>query len=613
MTKDEKKFKNKKGWLFVAVFFLLIIFISAGAVFAWQKTYASKIYPNVKIGYLNVGGLSKEETFDQLKKIENNLREKGLNFVAEGQEIKIEPIVISTTDPDLAKPILIFDWDETVNRAFQVGREGNLFKDLMVQIGILVSGEQIEVSYNLDHDELMNTLKTSFSELEKQPINAQLKINDDKVEVSGEQSGYVFNYDQAIEKLINNIENLNFKTIELDLMFTEPEIKKEHTGSAVNSIENILSIESLTLTYKPYWWKLNKTQFIDWLEFQSINGEVVVGFNKEKTLEFLQPIADAVNVEARDAKFELSGKRVTKFQSSRDGKKLDLEKSYEKINNQVIAGNSDDIELIIEVDPAKVATGDLNDLGIKELIGTGVSNFAGSPANRRHNIATGAAALNGLLIEPDEEFSLINALGDIDGENGYKQELVIKGDRTVPEYGGGLCQIGTTAFRVALRSGLPVTMRRNHSYRVIYYEPAGMDATIYNPYPDLRFLNDTGNYILFTTKIDGDELIFEFYGTSDGREVLIDPDPPSIFNITSPGEPKYVETEALEPGDKRKIESAHNGADTHFTYTVTYPNGEVKEENFDSHYVAWPEVWLVGKEPEAESTTTEEIIEEILE
>lgn len=608
MGNNSENKKIKSRWLVVAVFFLIIVFGLAGLVIGFEKAYAQKIYPNIKLGYLNVGGMTKEQALEQLQQISSNLREQGLKFIAEDKEITIDPIVMSAADPDLAKPILTFNWEESVNNAYQLGRNGNFLSNILNQLGLLVSGQRINVSYNLNREELINTLKANFSEMEKQPVNAQLKINGDQVEVSGEQSGYIFNYEKAADQVVANVESLDFQPVAFDLVFTEPEIKKDYTGSAVNSIEKILSIEELKLNYPPYWWKIEKSQFVDWLEFQLVDNEIVVGFNKEKILEFLDPIAKAINVEARDAKFEMSGDRVTKFQSSQDGKTLDMEKAYEQINQQIIAGNNSDIELPVKVVTAKITTGDLNDLGIKELIGVGKSNFAGSPANRRHNIATGAAALNGILIQPDEEFSLLDALGEIDGEHGYKQELVIKGNRTIPEYGGGLCQIGTTTFRAALRSGLPITMRRNHSYRVVYYEPAGMDATIYDPAPDMKFINDTGYNILFTTRIEGDELIFEFYGTKDGRKVLINPDPPSIFNISSPGAPRYIETEELAPGEKKKIESAHNGADTYFKYTVTYPNGEVKEQDFNSHYVAWPEVWLVGKEPVIESTTTEEII-----
>ena len=102
----------------------------------------------------------------------------------------------------------------------------------------------------------------------------------------------------------------------------------------------------------------------------------------------------------------------------------------------------------------------------------------------------------------------------------------------------------------------------------------------------------------------GDDLIFDFYGTKDGRKVVINPDPPKIFNITGPGPVRYIDSTDLKPGEKKKLESPHSGADTYFKYTVTYPSGEVKEQEFKSHYVPWPEVWLVGAAP----SSTEPIV-----
>jgi vancomycin resistance protein YoaR len=196
------------------------------------------------------------------------------------------------------------------------------------------------------------------------------------------------------------------------------------------------------------------------------------------------------------------------------------------------------------------------------------------------------------LIKPGEEFSLIKALGKIDGTTGYLQELVIKENKTTPEYGGGLCQIGTTLFRAVVNSGLPVTMRRNHSYRVAYYEPAGTDATIYDPLPDFRFMNDTGKALLLQTKISGDKAVFTFWGTRDGRTVSSTK--PVIYNIVKPGPTKLVETTDLKPGEKKCTEKAHNGADAYFDYQVIYPSGEEKKVRFSSHYVPWREVCLVG-------------------
>ena len=172
---------------------------------------------------------------------------------------------------------------------------------------------------------------------------------------------------------------------------------------------------------------------------------------------------------------------------------------------------------------------------------------------------------------------------------------MIKGDRTIPEYGGGLCQVATTVFRAAIAAGLPIAERKNHAYRVVYYEPAGKDATIYLPKPDLKFTNDTGEHILIQSRIEGDELFFDFWGTKDGR-VTFQSDS-VIYNIKPTGPTIYIETEDLKPDQKNCIESAHAGADAYFDYKVTYPSGEIKEERFSSHYVPWPAKCLIGKQP----------------
>jgi len=187
----------------------------------------------------------------------------------------------------------------------------------------------------------------------------------------------------------------------------------------------------------------------------------------------------------------------------------------------------------------------------------------------------------------------LEAIGNVDAEAGYKEELVIKGDRTVPEFGGGLCQIATTVFRATLDAGLPVLVRQNHSYRVPYYEPPiGIDATIYSPNPDFKFSNDTPGAILIQARIEGDNLIFEFWGTKDGR--VIERTDPVVTNIVQPPAAKTIETEDLPVGVKKCTERAHAGADASFTYTVTYTDGRKETKVFRSHYRAWQEVCAIG-------------------
>lgn len=291
---------------------------------------------------------------------------------------------------------------------------------------------------------------------------------------------------------------------------------------------------------------------------------------------------------------EIKNGKVSSWQAGKSGRVVDLEASAQMINDDLLAGNETSKLITKEVESQDIKLDSA--LQIKEIIGTGHSKFTGSSANRIKNIRNGANTLQGILIKPGEEFSLIKTLGKIDGSSGYVEELVIKGDKTTPEFGGGLCQIGTTVFRAALSSGLPITMRQNHSYRVSYYEPAGTDATIYDPRPDLRFINDTGNYILLQYRIEKDNLYFDFWGTKDGRVATTTY--PTIYNIVKPAPTKMVETTDLKPGQKKCTEGSHNGADAFFDYKVIYPEGatstRVVEKRFTSHYVPWQGVCLVG-------------------
>jgi vancomycin resistance protein YoaR len=248
--------------------------------------------------------------------------------------------------------------------------------------------------------------------------------------------------------------------------------------------------------------------------------------------------------------------------------------------------------------PPTISLGDGS--GIQELIGRATTPFTGSPRNRVSNIKNGVRFLSGITIQPGEEFSTLGTLGTIDNTTGYLPELVIKGDRTVPEFGGGLCQVSTTLFRTALDAGLPITARRNHSFRVGYYEKdgngnyigPGLDATIYEPNLDLKFRNDTGNSILIVGYVQGTKVTFEMYGTQDGRTSEIDG--PYTLTETSAGEPVYIDTDELPVGEVKQVEWPHPGGSAVATYTITYPDGTQESQEFKSWYRRWPAKFLVG-------------------
>lgn len=254
-----------------------------------------------------------------------------------------------------------------------------------------------------------------------------------------------------------------------------------------------------------------------------------------------------------------------------------------------------DIEIpVIETQPEiRVDSRELRDMGIAEVVTVGESNYAGSPAARRHNIATGLARFNGHLIPRGSVFSFNERLGRVDGSTGYLRELVIKGDRTEPDYGGGLCQVSSTAYRGAWEYGFPIEQRINHSYAVSYYGPQGTDATVYPPNPDIKFTNDGASALLIQTHHDEDDhAYFIYYGTKDGRESGVYG--PFIWNRTAPPPDRTIETTELPPGQRRKIGDRHPGMNAAWVRYITMPDGTSKEDTTVSIYQARPLFYEVG-------------------
>jgi vancomycin resistance protein YoaR len=622
-----------KKWHKILIAIFLFLAIPLGAVLAFEEMFEEKIYPGIKIGDLSLGGKTKGEALVALEKSTQFLSEEGLTFAYQGEKISLLPVMTAANDPDLSRTLFFIENKKTVAEAFTLGRDDKFLNNLKNQLNFLLHGKKINLKYQFNTNDIEKILKENFGSWEQPPENAKLQItsNADKealVKVLPEKSGVVFDYKTAISAAFQNVSDLKNEPVFLNLISEEPKIKKTDALLTEDRTKNLADLCSATFGESKKTWTIAQNQLRDWLEFQMSADGVTVGFNKEKVEEYLTAIAEDINVAPQDAKFQVESGAVKEFKIHQGGKELDLDASYTAINNFILnlteekvsasckkTQTADDvINLIVKITAPQIPIGSVNNLGIKELVGRGVSNFAGSPVNRRHNIKVGAAKLNGVLIAPGEEFSLNKTLGDISGATGYLPELVIKGNKTVPEFGGGLCQIATTMFRVALDAGAPIIERRAHTYRVVYYEPAGIDATIYSPSPDFKFLNDTPAYLLLQTKIEGDELTFELWGTSDGRKVNFEGQnatnnleelKPKIFNITSPGPTKIVETEDLPPGEKKCTERAHAGADAEFSRAVTLASGEVRTDTWKSHYVPWPAVCLVGKaaapSPEGES------------
>lgn len=584
----------------ILVAFLLLAGLTYDYWF-WHKNYRDRVYPGVQIGQLDLGGLTYNEALTLINERSDNITGGGLKFEYREKQAIIGAAAASF-DSDLSYPTIVYDSEATAKLIFGTKARRSFGWYLITQL----SGHRADnftAVYSLDENRVKELLKDSFPELSVTSANAYFsRTKDGTIQTNPETPGKEIDYEQALADLHSRLEYLDNTTIVLKTHSQYPKVRTADMEKFKAQAEMFINNTALTLKFEPgvstsataTVWTIEPEKLLAWLSVETEGRSDSLTLDSEKIKEYLrESVAPQINQEPVTPRFMMQNGKVTSWQGGASGREVDIDSTAAETIKNFLNGQKE--TLIIVKDRPHEDLAD-NNFKIKEIIGTGSSRFSGSPANRRHNIKVGAEAVNGLLIKPGDEFSLVQALGEIDATTGYLPELVIKGNKTTPEYGGGLCQIGTTVFRAALASGLPITARRNHSYRVSYYEPAGTDATIYMPQPDLRFINDTGNYVLIQARIVQDDLYFDFWGVEDGRQVTTTT--PTIYNIVKPQPTKIIATTDLKPGEKKCTESSHNGADAYFDYTVVYPEGATttatQTRRFSSHYIPWQAVCLVG-------------------
>lgn len=326
------------------------------------------------------------------------------------------------------------------------------------------------------------------------------------------------------------------------------------------------------------------------------------GMDNDLLLEKIQPMVDSIKQDPTDAVFSFQNGRVTTFRPSANGQEADIMQLEDTIREKVPyilargTPQSFTIPLPIKTLKPKISTEDVNNLGIKELIGVGTSLFQHSIPGRIYNVNLAATRVNGVIVNPGEEFSFAKAVGDVSSFTGYQQAYIIQNGKTILGDGGGVCQVSTTLFRAALNAGLPITERHAHAYRVGYYEedsPPGIDATVYVPSVDLKFKNDTAHAILIQSVVDLDQLrlTFYIYGTSDGRKVSMTT--PVVTNQTPPPPDLYTDDPTLPARVIKQVDFAAWGAHVSFSRTVTKGNASTTD-TFVSDFRPWQAAFLRG-------------------
>ena len=622
VPQQEKPQTRLKTIFKILAVILLSVACFVVSLFFYKRYYTERVYPGVFLGTYDLGGMKKEELKNFVDNLNDRLMAEDLNYYLvendDRRDFKVETVLIRGED---SLPLITFYSDEFVTKVMSYGRENPGWRQFVDPLSLLIKNKKTEFDLKFDTFNFKENLRLALDKSEDKAHNADIQVMSLvplEYNIVSEKVGQVFDYEKITEDTAKNLKNLNLEAIKIERHQFLPKVLSGDLANRQEQIQQIINCGDLILEYENLEgikdnYTIRVGEVSKWLSSdKDDNGVLYFDLNREKIIDYLQSVKSIVDVPVENPKFSIVDGKVREFKSGEMGLSLDVEKSIAAITENFKQSTCEQrtstpaVSLVVEKTESELKLGQINDLGIKDLLGTGVSTFLDSHTNRIKNIAHAVERLNGTLIAPDEEFSAVKYAGPFTAENGYLPEEVIKGDKIEKEIGGGMCQIGTTLFRMAMNSGMDITERHNHSLVVSYYaDPVnknpGTDAALYEPILDFKFKNDTGGYLLLQTKIDYKKQKLEFllWGKSDGRQGFYSH--PVVSRWIPSGDPIEKVSEEMKPGET-KCQNAFRGAVSSFLYTRFTSTSEKIERTFTSYYRPLPKICLVG--PSVTSTAS---------
>ena len=567
-----------------------ILFIFYGILLVstiYHVVYAKRIIPGVRVSGVDIGGMVYSQALSTLQNKDKDtskelvLKYDGKEFIIRGDDIG-----------------LVYDWESTVTRAFEVGRTGNAFIDTKDKIAGLFKRLVIPASYDFKDDSFGIKLSIIKGEVNKEPVQSGVSLVDNDVVVTTSGDGRKVDDNALYGLILNSFDTLNFSEKNIPVKNVGPDIEEDDVSKLVSEVKRISS-EDILLSYGTIngkdakTWLLDRSKILDLISFEKDGKKTQLVLDDIKFEALANEIGIGINELPRGSVVSVDGNRVTEFRIVKEGRELNVEKFKSDLEKSLFEKRE---KVVLSVETVTDSV-NKDKYGILALLGEGTSHFAGSIPGRIHNLTLAAERTNGVLVAPGDTYSMNDSIGPVDAEHGFQMAYIIQGNRTVLGAGGGVCQTSTTLFRAVLNSGLPVVARYPHAYRVGYYEqdmPVGFDAAVFQPSWDFKFKNDTTAYVLVqsSANLADNSLTFKLYGTPDGRTVEISK--PVITNQTPPPEPLYEDDPTLKKGTVLQVDYAAWGASSVFTRTVKKGDAVLFTDTFSSRYQPWRAIYKVG-------------------
>jgi vancomycin resistance protein YoaR len=484
---------------------LIATAVVLGLVFAGSPT---TLAGGVTIDGVDVGGLPAKDARGLLERRSGALAQRPVVFVAAGKRFAIRPIELGV-EPD---------WKAAIAAA---ERQGDGFGPLrgFKRLDVQVFGADVTPPIRVLTGALQYKLGLIAKEVNRAPRDAALVRRGLKVVVVPARQGIVLDRAAAARTVVRELAALdrNGTHVELPLRTQQPRVRAAALAGAARQARVALSAP-VRLELGPTRWRLTPRRIARLLELPS-DGRTTLEIGGPVARDWLLRLARRVEKPAKDATFSVDGSRV-QVVAARPGTRLDVARAADSVLRAASRRRTElrVAQLPVEESPAKLSTAAARAMHIRGLVSSYTTEYGGIP-NRIHNVELVSHLVDETLIDPGATFSFNQTTGERNAAKGFLEAPVIVNGELTTGLGGGVCQVSTTVFNAAFEAGLKITDRTNHALYISHY-PQGRDATVDYPSVDLKFVNDTGNWLLLRTFVSSSSLTVSLYGTPMHRRVV---------------------------------------------------------------------------------------------
>jgi vancomycin resistance protein YoaR len=562
--------------LIYVVLGLAAIAVLLGLAFAGSPTTLAN---GVSIGGVDVGGMSTKDARALLDRKSSKVANVPLVFTAGGRRFPIRANDLGV------KP----DWAHAIEAA---KRQGDGFGPLrgFKRLGVEVFGADVTPPIEVLTGALEYKLGLIAQSVDRAPRDAAL-VRQGALNVAvPARPGLVLDRAAAARVIVRELASLQRTdgAVELPLRRRAPSVTTADLARAARQAR-VATSAPVHLQLGKTRWLLTPRRIASLLELPS-HGRTTLTIGGPRAEDWLIKLGNRVAKPPQDATFAVDSSNHVHVVPAQPGLRLDAVATTQAVLRASLRRTRRVAVLpVVEAQP-KRTTAQARAMRITGLVGSYTTDYGGIP-NRIHNVQLVAHLIDNTLIAPGATFSFNQTTGARTAAKGFLEAPVIVNGEVTTGLGGGVCQVSTTVFNAAFVAGLKITERTNHALYISHY-PQGRDATVDYPDVDLKFVNDTGHWLLLRTFVGSYSLTVSLYGTPLHRRVESTTAP---LVTTGPIPVKKTIDPTLQPGEQVVDSYGEAPMSTSVTRDVYDANGKLLyHDTWYSSYRASPKLVRIG-------------------